>query len=246
MTAKPRAAPKRGSSANGKPPKPVLPEVSTAKLEEAMRLVEALVAEKTSVFVEKVADYREVHREGTSRPLSALESAQIHAAIAVDALEGSPADAISDIQSSDLRAFDEPSEQEVLMAAGVATAPEFIDAVKRFCVLIEMDNDTFRTAREAGEDSLEAAIESAVSDLDYLPVETETRPRAMAALEHFSKEVGAGSGKGLALMAQTILQALGQAMSASRSESSTSSLVDMGGDESTSSTSSPTETPSTT
>ncbi len=232
-----------------KPQFPALPEVSTARLEEAMRLVEDVVSENQSVFVQKANDYREVHREGTSRPLNATEAAQIHAALVRDEVDGrDPGAQIAELQQSELRAYDPPAEQEVLMAAGVATAPAFMSAVKRFCVLIEMPDPVFREAHQAGEETLDQAIEEAVTALDYLSVEKETRPRTVRALEHFSKAVGAESGKGLALMAQAVMQALTQAMSASPSQSPTSSLVDSAADTDghgqRSSTTSPTETPS--
>lgn len=232
-----RAAPKAGPSANGRPKKASLPPVTVARFEECLRLVERVVAEKQSVFVEKANEYRETHREQTTRPLSALEAAQITAAMADHLKVGEdPGGAIADIQASGLRAYDEPDTREVLLAAGVATAPEFVNAVQRMVAVIEMEPDQFRQAREAGEEELDAAIGAAVCEMSYLDMETDARPRAVAALDHFSKAAGAGSGKGMALMAQTILKALGQAMSALPSTSSTSSLVDTGGDAQTSST----------
>lgn len=232
-----QAAPKRSPASNGKPKQTVLPPVTVARFEECLRLVERVVAEKQSVFVEKASEYRETHREQTARPLSALEAAQITAAMADHLKVGEdPGGAIADIQASGLRAYDEPDTREVLLAAGVATAPEFVNAVQRMVAVIEMDPDRFRDAREAGEERLDEAIDDAVRDMSYLDMESDARPRAVAALDHFSKAAGAGSGKGMALMAQTILKALGQAMSALPSTSSTSSLVDTGGDAQTSST----------
>lgn len=235
------------ASANGDG-KPTLPPITTAKFEEAGRLIERLIEEKSSVFVEKAASYRESHRQGTSRQLNAQEAAQITAGLAhhMDGNGGADLGAMAaEIQQSDLRAYDEPTEQEVLMVAGVATAPEFIDIVQRFVALVEMPSDRFREAREGG--TLDEAIDDAVREMAYLDVKDEARPRAIAALTHFSEAAGAGGpGEAWALISQVVAAAWRQAMSASPSSSPTSSLVDTGGDDSTSSTGSLTGMPSTT
>lgn len=244
MATQTRRAPSE-ASANGKPSARKLPPVTTARFGEASRLVERLVEEKSSIFVEKASAYRETHREGTTRPLNATEAAQITAGLAhtLDAATGADLGALAaEIQQSDLRAYDAPSDQEVLMVAGVSTAPEFIDAVQRFVALIEMDPNTFREEREAG--TLEEAIDAAVKEMAYLDVKTEARPRAVAALAHFSEAAGAGSpGEAWALISQIVQAAWRQAMSASPSSSPTSSLVDTAGGETSSSTGSPTGTP---
>lgn len=242
MATQTRAASK--PSANGTPK---LPPITVAKFEEALRLVEAIVEEKTSIFVEKANAYREVHREGTSRPLNAQEAAQITAAMAdqLGNVAENPGGTIARIQDSELRAYDEPDQQEVLLAAGISTAPEFVDAGKRLVALVEMGDSEFRAAHEA--DTVDDALDEAVKGMAYLNLQTEARPRAIAAMAHFSQAAGAGGpGEAWALISRAVLQALNQAMSASPRSSVTSSLIDTDGDEQTSSTDSPTETPSST
>lgn len=220
---------------NGNQPRVKLPPISVAKFEEAMRLLERVVTEKTEIFIEKADAYRAAHRDGsTPRPLKPEEAAQVTAGLAHD-LDPTLRVAMSvDVQESELRAYDEPAAQEVMMVAGVSTAPEFLDAVREFVALIEMDPDAFKDAREKGE--LDDAVRRAAADMAYIDLKTEGRPRAQAAMLHFSEAAGVdGSGEAWALISKAVTAALRQAMSAPQSESPISSLVDMGGDDSTSS-----------
>lgn len=184
-----------------------LPPVTVARFEEAMNLVEQLVDDQTDVFVAKGQAYRERHREGTERKLNAQEAAQVAAAWA--SADGLPPVTVAEaVQQSELRAYDEPEPIEILLRAGIATAPAAMGTVKRFVALIEMDPQQFQTAREA--DTLDEALDTAVEAMAYADL-AEARGRAQRALEHFAKEAGDSSGKALSLLPGALWQALRQA-----------------------------------
>ncbi len=202
----------RAPRAPARTPKPktiTLPRVEVARFEEAMRLVEQLVDETEDVFVAKGQAFRERHRDGTERKLTAQEAAQVAAAWSTSA--GLPPVTIAEaVQQSELRAYDEPEPIEILLRAGVATAPAAMGCVKRFVALIEMPAHQFRDAREA--DGLDSALDDAVNAMAYEDL-TAARPRAQRALEHFANAAGDGSGKALSLLPSAMWQALQQATS---------------------------------
>lgn len=186
----------------------VLPPVTVARFEEAMSLVEALVDEQTDTFVRKGQEYRELHREGTSRPTTAREAAQIASAMAN--LGDLPAVQVAvAVQQSDLRGYDEPEPVEILLRAGIATAPAAMESVKRFVALVEMPAEKFQQAREAGE--LSEALDEAAKAMAYLPLDG-MRDRAQLALEHFAVAAGA-EGKTWSLFTRALWQAVQQASS---------------------------------
>lgn len=185
-----------------------LPVVTVARFEAASRLIEQLVDENTDLFIGRMHAYRERSRAGSSRALSATEAAQVAAGLATD-LEASERVSVAEsVQASGLRAVDEPQPMEVLLAAGVSTAPAFIDAAKRVVALLELPEDTFREAYDGG--ALEAATAGAVADLAHLPL-PEARERARAAFAHLASQAGDASGEGVRLLIRTVWQAFQQA-----------------------------------
>lgn len=242
-----------------------LPPVTVARFEEALALVEELVDEQTDVFVAKGQQYRERHRTGTDRPLTAVEAAQIASVMAQDGLP--PVTLAVAVQESELRAYDEPEAKEVLLAAGAATAPAFMGAVKRFIALIEMPAREFQSTREQSEPpnadelsdeeveaylaalpSLSEAIDARVREMDNVDL-GDARDRANRALEHFAAAAGAASGKALGLMTRALFQALEQAatslgLTVPQSVSLIGSAPSTDGLEQSSSTTSATATPS--
>jgi hypothetical protein len=239
------AAARRRAAATGRS-LPLLPPVTVARFEEALALVEQLVDEQTDVFIAKAQDYRERHRNGTERALSAAEAVQIAAGLA-SAVAAPPVDVAVALQQSDLRAYDEPEPVELLMRAGVATAPAFMGAVQRFVALIEMPADTFRAAREA--QTLEQALTDAATAMAYEDLDGTdgARARAARALEHFTAAAGASPGKAWSLLPRALWQAVQQATSALGLAQGPSSLIgsapNMDGLGETSSTTSPTSKP---
>jgi hypothetical protein len=224
-----------------------LPPMTVARFKEASLLIERLVSEKTDVFLGNANDYRRKHRElSDPRPLTPQEAAQIAAAMAeVIVNEEDPIAYAARVQESELRAYDEPAPQELLLAAGLATAPALMDAVMRLVALVEMDAERFKAARE--EESLDDLIKEDAEGLEELDVAV-ARERAVAALEHVQVATGAGKGEAWGLLVRVVVQAFSQAMQMSRpatspTESSTSSLVDTTGRDSTSSTEPASEQP---
>lgn len=186
-----------------------LPPLTVARFEQATLLMEKLVDENTDVFVGRMQAYRERQRAATSRRLTADEAAGVAAGLAASLSDD--ADLVSvaeDVQSGELRAVDEPGAHEVLLAAGVATAPAFLNAALRLVALIELPADIFEAAYE--DDTLDTAIELHVKDLRALDLD-EARARAVSALDYLSEKAGAGSGEGLRLLTRVVWQALNQA-----------------------------------
>lgn len=186
-----------------------LPPLTVARFEQATLLMERLVDENTDVFVGRMQAYRERQRAATSRKLTPDEAASVAAGLAASLSDD--ADLVSvaeDVQAGGLRAVDEPSSHEVLLAAGVATAPAFLNAALRLVALIELPADIFEAAYE--DETLDVAIELHVKDLRALDLD-EARARAVCALDYLSLKAGAGSGEGLRLLARVVWQALNQA-----------------------------------
>lgn len=223
-----------------------LPPITVRKMYEAGLLVERIVEEKTSVFIDKGHKYREQHRQGTSRPLSAQEAAQVAAGLAGELsgdLAENPGEAVARIQASGLRAYDEPDPKEVLLVAGLGTAPALMEVVCELLALVEMNADDFEKACENGQ--LDEELERRGKALMHGEL-AETRQRASAALEHVARASGREPGEAVGLLSKMVGQALGQAMSMLPSTSS--SLIDSAaptdGAGEKSSIDSPTRTPS--
>lgn len=193
-------------------------KITVARFEAAMLLLEELVAENTDLFIGKIHEYREKHRAGTDRALSPEEAAQVAAALSVAMTEGrDPVQVAADVQASDLRAYDQPGQTEILVAAGVSTAPAFIKAALRLVALLELPEDEFEAAYDA--ETLPAAIDGGVKELRKLDL-AEARIRAKSALELLAEKSGAESGEGLRSLVQVVWRALNQAVQMGPGESS--------------------------
>lgn len=182
----------------------MLPVVTVARFEEVSKLIEELVIEKADVFVSAQQTYRDRHREGSSRPLRPEEAAQIAAGLADQFADTPPADAAAQVQQSDLRAYDEPQPAEVLLAAGLATAPAFLHVARSITALIEMDGEVFEEACES--EQLREVLEDHADELKRASME-DARARATAALEHFAGASGVEPGKAVRLLTDTVWQA---------------------------------------
>lgn len=199
-----------------------LPPITVGKMREAAELVERLVIENTSLFSTRIREHREARAEGSERQLTQQEAAQLAASVVGALAEAGNTDAVNNpeklaakFQKSDLRAVDAVPQSEVLLAAGLATAPAILVAVAQLVALIEMDADTYREARESGK--LDDAIKQAATALDDLPLE-EGRDRAGAALDHFQTAAGAQAGEALGLIRDMMGQAIAQATAIDLSE----------------------------
>lgn len=212
-----------GSSRTRAAAAPQLPVISVARFEDALELVERMVGEHQSTFIEHGQKYRDEHRRATSRPLNAIEAAQVAAGFLDDR---SPEERAAAFQQHDgLSAYDEPAPTEVLLAAGVATAPALLEATLRVTALIELPADVYEQARE--NEDLDGALDDQVDELRQLDLK-EARTRASAALAHFADAAGVEPGKAWGLVARSVWQALSQAMSHLTQEpaSPSSSLID--------------------
>lgn len=217
-----------------------LPPMTVGRFSEASELLERLVAEKRDVFLENANEHRRRHREMTEpRQLSPQEAGQLAAAMVEVIVDGEDPVAFAErLQASGLRAYEEPDPRELLLAAGLSTAPALLDVVKRFVALVEMAPERFKETREA--ETLDEAIREDAAVLDDVEL-SEARERAVAALEHVQAATGSSKGKTLGLLTKLVLQAFSQAIvmsqpGTSATESSIASLVNTGGDDSTSST----------
>jgi hypothetical protein len=181
--------------------------VTVARLEEVGVLIERIVTINQSLFIERAQDYREQHRAGTSRSLSPTEAAQVAAVLA----DAKPLTAAEQAQGSELRAYDEPSGPEILLAAGIAVAPAFIKATRQVVALVEMPAAEFKRLRELdrreGGTELADAIDEAAVPLGDLTLE-EGRERASRAFAHYAAAAGFDPGEALGLPVQAVWQAL--------------------------------------
>lgn len=189
-----------------RPAAPSLPPISVLRFERALELVDRLVDANTDAFIQHGQAYKERHRDASSRPLNAVEAAQIAAGLIDDT---DAVTRVQAIQDSDLRAYDEPGSDEVLLAAGVHVAPALLDAALMVTALIEMPADRFEQACDAQQ--LEEALDRAAAELKREGLK-DMRTRATRALEHFADAAGFSTGKALGLVTKAIWQALSQAM----------------------------------
>lgn len=197
---------------------PTLPPVTVGRLEEAATLIERLFDENVELFIREGQGFKAKHREGTSRPLHADEAAQIAAGLA----EADRIKVAEEVQSSTLRAYDEPSRLEILMAAGMATAPAFMAAVRRVVALLELSADDFEAACVAG--TLAETVDERATGLRKLEV-GEARARAVAAMEHYATAAGFEPKKAWRLLTDSVQQALVQAVSHLDTGSQLSQLI---------------------
>lgn len=200
----------RARAASGAGPRP-LPKITVGKFKQASLLLERMARENTSRFAEAQAEYLASHREHNSRPLTPPEAAQLAAALAetMPELTEDVAAAAAQLQASELRAYDAPQPQEVLLAAGAATATAFFELAARFLALIEMESDVFEQACE--DDELDEHLDQAVAELERADLE-DARGRASRALAHFGSKVGVDAPKAWELLGRTVLGALTEAV----------------------------------
>lgn len=189
-----------------------LPPMSVGRVADCMRLVEALVSENIELFGGNIAKHRDARRQSSERPLSGIEAAGVAAALGVDPESDDAVKRIEEVQASGLTATDEVPMQEVLLVAGVSTAPAAIEAACKLVVLVEMPDDEYRAAREAGEDKLREAIDKAAKAFELDTPAGEGRERGKLALDHFQIAAGVDSGEARSLIFRTVLEALGQAV----------------------------------
>jgi hypothetical protein len=245
MTTTKTRAPAKSQGARPKPP--VLPVMSVQRFEESLELVERIAKEERGGFLREMQAFRQEHRDITQRPLTATEAAEIASTLAAMVNERpSPGDA-SEAQGSDLYVYEDPAERDVLVAAGMATAPALVRAVRRFVALMEMSEVEFEQACEAGQ--LPTLTDEHAKALGKVSM-SEARERQSRAMSHWAKEVGVGSGEVMRRLVETVMGALEQAAirvsaqaSPARSHLSTSSPAPTDGADATSSTTSPTATP---
>lgn len=222
----PRAASKTGAAKTRSPRQPkdqttrVLPPITVAKFEETGKLLERVVKENQSLFIEHGQEYRTKHRAGTSRPLTPAEATQL--AVAITDGEDTIKRA-ENMQASSLRAYDEPSGREILLAAGIGVAPAFIRAATDVVALIEMPPDDFEEASEDG--NLDRAIKARASELRKLPL-PQARERASAAFAHYAQSAGFEPGEAWGLPVQAVRQAITTAMDHLTDASPSSQLID--------------------
>lgn len=196
-----------------------LPPIGIAKFRAAMRLIETLIEEKTDVFTATAARYRARHHEhAQTRPLSHVEAMAAAHQIAGDLDGPEIAGLAAEVQQSGLRATDPPAQQELLLAAGLGTASEFLDAALVFVALIEMPKRVFDEHRQQGEGDLRDALDKAVEEIhDADQPVAQVRERAIRAFGHFASAGGEDSGKAVALIKGLIKQALVTTMLAQES-----------------------------
>jgi hypothetical protein len=223
MTTVPAKKPTRPRRA-GAAAEPQLPKLTLGKFDEAAQLLERMARENVTTFVEAQSEFLEAHRESSKRPLSHDEAVQL-AAAAADAMDADPtqlATAAAQLQASDLRAYDQPQVKDVLLAAGAATAPAFLQLAKRFLALIELPTEAFEQARE--DDTLEQLLDTVCDELDREGL-AEVRARAGRAFGYFAQEAGIAGPKVWATLVETIMGALAQAARMSGLEASASSSL---------------------
>jgi hypothetical protein len=218
-----------------------LPPVTVARLLAATERIDGIVEKKADIFAIRGQRYREVWRERSERSLSPDEVAQVAGALGAALGREDVTELLTEVSASDLRTKSDPPRLEVLLAAGLATAPALIDACLEFVALLELPADVFEDA-DANND-LDAALAEPIVKLRQLEL-AEANVRARAAFSHLGAAAGTSQGEAVGL----ILRALGTSLSTAIGPSSDiksliGSLVPTGGPDASASTSSPGETP---
>lgn len=202
---------------------PPLPPITGSKMRSALVQLDLMVELNAGEFIEHGQAYRQQHRDATSRPLTAIEVAQIAAAF------DAPLPQVKkDIDRAKLTAHDEPQPMEILARATVATSPALYDSVLRLTALLEMPNTDYANARDRGD--LDTALTTAVAHMDDEELGV-LRQRVGRAWGHLGEAMGHEPGKAWGLIAQTLWKTISQGMSQLATAAATAS--------STSSTSSP-------
>lgn len=182
---------------------PALPEISNAKFRALLRMLDEIVERNTDVYVEHGREFSDKKRAGTGRDWTAADLGPI-----ARGLDTNLADARQQVVDAGLRAHDEAGDSEILIAAGIGTAPELYDEILRLTLLAEMSTDDFNVARRG---DLDAVLDAALEALDDLPL-TETRERAGRAWAHIATALGYQPGKAWGLIAKTIWRVISQGM----------------------------------
>lgn len=199
-------------------PKVALPVITVGKFEDIGALLERVVAENQAAFIAKGQEFKEQHRAGSSRPLTAVEAAQ---AAIVFTEDPDPVGRAQEIQES-FRAYDEPDVREVLLAAGLGTARAVVEAFRSVVALIEMPVDDYEDAHESG--ALTATLADRAATLRKLPL-VDGRRRTTAAMEHFAASAGFSSGEAWGLPVKALRQALATVASQLVDASQSSQLI---------------------
>lgn len=181
---------------------PKLPPITVAKFEEISRRLEIVVEENTALFIAKGQAFKEQHREGSSRPLTPLEAADVGIALG----EQTP-DALAGLQESGLRAYDEPETREVLLAAGIGTARQIVAAFRQVVALIEMPQAEFEDLEDDTDRLDEKIDELAGTPLKRAEL-SDGRARTSRAMAHFAAAAGFDPGEAWSLPIKAVWQAL--------------------------------------
>lgn len=184
-----------------------LPPVTVARFEQVTTLIERLAQEKTSIFFDAMNSHLERHRAATQRPLTPQEAVGLATTVSGQLGRDDLIDLTAEIQASEIRETgDTPNGNEILLAAGLRTAPAFVDAALRVCALIELPVVEFDAALDA--DDLDTAISKHAATLRKLQM-ADARERASAALTHFTTQVGGATpGEAWSLLTSTVWQAV--------------------------------------
>lgn len=177
-----------------------LPPVTVGRFKEGTALLEQQLEENTDLFISKMQAYREKHRAGSSRPLTAVETAQIAAGLGRSLQE-----AAVEIDEAGLKHYDEPDAKEVLLAAGLSTPTAFLNVGLRLYALLAMPGPEFKEARKEGR--LGVVLDAAVAELDEEEIQV-VRGRAWAAYEHLAAASGVEPGKAVGTVMRTVWTAL--------------------------------------
>lgn len=214
-----------------------LPPVTVARFEQVTLLIQRLAQEKTSLFLAAMRDYQAQHQDATGRPLTHVEAASVAGTLAQQIGREDVAAVAGEVQQSGLRVHEPPEPRELLLAAGIRTAPAFLDVALQVCALIELPADQFDAELDTG--ALDDAIADRANVLRKIPM-GEARDRASAALEHFAREsTGASLGEAVRLLTGTVGQALKEAIDQMTGSASSSSTLSAGHTGGTGETSSP-------
>lgn len=195
-------APKRGAGAKA----PALPVIANAKFRVLMRMLDAIVDRNTDIYVEHGRKFSDKKRAGTSRDWTAADLGPL-----ARGLDTNLADARQQLVDAGLRAHDDAADTEILIAAGIGTAPELYDELVRLTLLVEMSIDDFNVARRDGDEALNATLEDLLQTLDDVPL-AEVRERVGRAWAHIAEALGYQPGKAWGLIAKTIWRVVSQGM----------------------------------
>ncbi len=184
---------------------PKLPPVTVARLQAAAAQIDGIIVDKANLFAERGGLYVAAFREHSERDLNPDEIAQLAGALGASLGRDDLPELLREVQDSGIRTRNDPPRGEVLLAAGLATAPAFVDACLSFVALIELPADEFEVAFDDG--TILLALAEPIKQLRRLGL-SEANVRARAAFAHLASEAGQTPGEAVSL----ILRALGTAL----------------------------------